>query len=71
MSFIPPKFQCDKCGVIEVAEWTGEPNWDVPKGWGYRYGLKKEATYTIVGGVVEHSCKQCKIIAAEASLIGL
>ena len=36
MTLIPPKYRCDKCGVVEEAEWTGLPHWDIPDGW-YEY----------------------------------
>jgi hypothetical protein len=31
--FIQPKYMCDYCEQIVVAEWTGQPHWDIPDGW--------------------------------------
>jgi len=51
MSLIEPKYKCDKCGVVQEAEWTGLPDWDVPKGWMEQFisGIQEE----------KHFCPEC------------
>ena len=31
--FIEPRYKCDSCSTVKIAEWTGQPHWDIPLRW--------------------------------------
>lgn len=54
--FIAPKYECDGCGVVEPAQWNGDPYCE-PKGWSERYN---------VDGTEKHYCAACQEPSFEA-----